>query len=164
MPIIRGIRGRRKVGTPFAFGLESEATPLTFLPSISDSEVFANTDLFAQCLQMRAENAKLKAENESLKAKVVAMQATNSAEQILEIRDLSREQAKEEVRAFFPGKLGRNGLLPEQLEFAEPLFHHTDAHPMVFADMAVFIMLVAVNSNQTCTISRDTPRGYPVLG
>jgi len=101
MPIIGGIRGRRKVGTPFAFGLESEATPLTFLPSISDSEVFANTDLFAECLQMKAENAKLKAENEGLRAKVVAMQATNSAEKFLEIREIPRDQAKEEIRAFF---------------------------------------------------------------
>jgi cell division protein FtsB len=101
MNITGRIRGKRKAGTPFAFGLESEATPLSFLSSISDSEVFANTDLFAECLQMRAENAKLKAENESLKAKVVAMQATNSAEKFLKIREIPKDQAKEEIRAFF---------------------------------------------------------------
>ena len=68
---------------------------------------------------------------------------------------LNREQAierltkcEEEVRAFFPGKFGDNGLPPEQLEFTEPLFHHTDAHPVVFADMAVFVMLVAVRHHQ----------------
>ena len=100
------IRRRDKVGTPFAFGLEREATPLSFLVSISDSEVFANTGLFAECLQLKAENAKLKAENEGLRAKVVAMQATNSAEKFLKIREIPREQAKEEVRAFFKAHHG----------------------------------------------------------
>ena len=52
------------------------------------------------------ENAKLKAENEGLRAKVVAMQATNSAGNFLEIREIPREQAKEEVRAFFKAHHG----------------------------------------------------------
>jgi len=68
----------RRVGTPFAYGLEVEATPLTFLSSVSDSEVFANTGLFAECLQLKAQNSKLKVENQRLRAKVVAMQAIPS--------------------------------------------------------------------------------------
>ncbi|MFZ0052957.1 MAG: hypothetical protein WAK96_14365 [Desulfobaccales bacterium] len=98
----------RRVGTPFAYGLEGDATPLTFLSSVSDSEVFANTGLFAECLQLKAENSKLKAQNESLRAKVVAMRATDPAEKFLEIREIPREQAKEEIRAFFKTHHGKN--------------------------------------------------------
>lgn len=55
---------------------------------------------------MKMENARLKAENVSLRKRVVAMQATNSAEKFLEIRDIPRDQAKEEVRAFFESHHG----------------------------------------------------------
>ncbi|MBM4275932.1 MAG: hypothetical protein FJ134_15955 [Deltaproteobacteria bacterium] len=56
---------------------------------------------------MKKENAKLKADNEGLRAKVAAMQAANSAERFLEIREIPREQAKKEVRAFFEAHHGK---------------------------------------------------------
>lgn len=82
-----------------AFSSKGISTTVSLQSSISDSEIFASTGLYAECLQ-------LKAENEGLRAKVVAMQATNSAEKILEIREIPREQAKEEVRAFFKAHHG----------------------------------------------------------
>jgi len=107
MAIAENIRRRRKwVGTTIAFGIRGESTPASLLFSSSDSELFANTGLFEECLQLKVENAKLKAENEGLRAKVVAMQATNSAGNFLEIREIPREQAKEEVRAFFKAHHG----------------------------------------------------------
>ena len=82
-----------------AFSSKGISTTVSLQSSISDSEIFASTGLYAECLQ-------LKAENEGLRAKVVAMQATNSPEKILEIREIPREQAKEEVRAFFKAHHG----------------------------------------------------------
>jgi len=96
---IRG--GTKGIGTPIAFDFKGEATPVSLQSSISDIEIFAISGLYAECLQLKAENATLKAENKSLKAKVVAMKATNSAEKFLEIREIPREQAKEEIRVFF---------------------------------------------------------------
>jgi hypothetical protein len=78
MPAKRQMKRMYGVGTPFAvLSFGRDATPLNVLPSFSDSEVFANTGLFAECLSLKMENSKLKAENESLRAKVVAMQATS---------------------------------------------------------------------------------------
>lgn len=94
------------IGTTLALGDGGEATRVFFYPGASASGIYAKTDLWEQCQQLKAENIKLKAENISLRKMVVAMQATNSAEQILEIRDLSREQAKKEVRAFFKAHHG----------------------------------------------------------
>ena len=88
------------------FSSKGIPTAKTLRSSIPDSEKFANTGLYAECLQLKAENDKLKAENEDLRAKVVAMQATNSSEKFLEIREIPREQAKEEVRAFFKAHHG----------------------------------------------------------
>ena len=82
-----------------AFSSKGIPTTVSLQSSISDSEIFASTGLYAECLQ-------LKAENEGLRAKVVAMQATNSAEKFLKIREIPREQAKEEVRAFFKAHHG----------------------------------------------------------
>lgn len=89
-----------------AFSSQGIPTAKTLRSSIPDSEKIANIGLYAECLQLKAENAKLKAENEDLRAKVVAMQATNSSEKFLEIREIPREQAKEEVRAFFKAHHG----------------------------------------------------------
>jgi len=89
-----------------AFSSKGISTTVSLQSSISDSEIFASTGLYAECLQLKGENAKLKAENEGLRAKVVAMQATNSPEKILGIREIPREQAKEEVRAFFKAHHG----------------------------------------------------------
>ena len=82
-----------------AFSSKGISTTVSLQSSISDSEIFASTGLYAECLQ-------LKAENEGLRAKVVAMQATNSAEKFLEIREIPREQAKEDIRAFFKAHHG----------------------------------------------------------
>ncbi|MBU4233909.1 MAG: hypothetical protein KKD99_04325 [Proteobacteria bacterium] len=101
MATIRDMRKTMVIGTPIAFGYRGEDTTSPLRSSIPDSVEFSKTNLYTECLQLRAENAKLKAENEGLRAKVVAMQATNSAEKFLEIREIAREQAKEEVRAFF---------------------------------------------------------------
>lgn len=93
------------VGTPIAFGKLGESTPFPLTISASDSGLYEQTSLYAECLKLRMENAKLEAENKALRAKVVAMQATNSAERpeerLLEIREIPREQAKEEVRIYF---------------------------------------------------------------
>jgi hypothetical protein len=43
----------------------------------------------------------------ALKAKVAAMRATNSPEKVLEVREIPREQAKEEIRAFFKDHHGK---------------------------------------------------------
>ena len=94
------------IDTPFAFGMRGESTPISFRVVLSDSEVFAKSGLLEECLQLKMETTKLKAENISLKAKVVAMQATNSAERFQEFREIPRDQAKEEVRAFFKAHHG----------------------------------------------------------
>ncbi len=47
----------------------------------------------------------LLAENTALKEKIAAMQATNSAD-LLEIRDITREQAKAEIKAYFESHHG----------------------------------------------------------
>ena len=94
-------RARKWVGTDIAFGVMGDPTPVSFALSSSDSGLFEHTNLYSECLHLKAVNAELRAENESLMAKVVAMQATNSAEKILEIREIPRDQAKEEIRAFF---------------------------------------------------------------
>jgi len=94
-------RAHKWVGTDIAFGVMGESAPVSFALSSSDSGLFEHTNLYSECLRLKAVNAELRAENESLMAKVVAMQATNSAEKILEIREIPRDQAKEEIRAFF---------------------------------------------------------------
>lgn len=99
-------RARNWVGTDIAFGFMGESTPVSFAFSSSNSGLFEHTNLRSECLRLKAVNAELRAENESLKAKVVAMQATNSAGKFLEIREIPREQAKEEVRAFFKAHHG----------------------------------------------------------
>jgi len=101
MATIRDMRKTMAIGTTIAFGYRGEATTSTLRSTIPDSVEFSKTNHYAECLQLRAENAKLKMENEGLRAKVVAMQATNSAEKFLEIREIPRDQAKEEIRAFF---------------------------------------------------------------
>jgi len=106
MATIRDIK-KNMSGTPIALGYRGDATTGTLQSSIPDGVViYSKTNLYAECLKLRAENAKLKVENDGLRAKVVAMQATNSAEEILEIREIPREQAKEEVRAFFKAHHG----------------------------------------------------------
>ena len=102
----RDIRKTRDVGTPIALVYKGEATPVPLASSISESVIFSKTNPYAECLQLRAENTKLKAENKVLRAKVVAMQVTNSAKELLEIREIPRKQAKEEVRAFFKAHHG----------------------------------------------------------
>jgi|WetSurMetagenome_2_1015567.scaffolds.fasta_scaffold425457_3 DUF971 family protein len=84
-------------GTSFDFGIQEESTPI---PEITGG-LFEYTGLYSECLRLRAVNAELR-------AKVVAMEATNSAEKILEIREISREQAKEEIRAFFKAHHGES--------------------------------------------------------
>jgi hypothetical protein len=103
MPIVGAKRRKpdKWIGTPIAFGRIGESTPISLKISVSDSGLFNQSGLYVECLQLRMENARLKAENEGLRAKVVAMQATNSAEKFLEIREIPRDQAKEEIRAFF---------------------------------------------------------------
>jgi len=103
------LRKRRDfVGTPCAYIVaEEKAKPESFAISSSDSEVFANTSLFAECLQLKMENAELKAENTALKEKVASMQA-NSAGELLEIREIPREQAKKEIKAYFEAHHGQN--------------------------------------------------------
>lgn len=95
--------------TTIKFGQSGVATLVSV--GISGGGIFASTGrkvathtgVFDEYLYLKMENVKLRAENESLRAEVVAMQATNSPEKVLEIREIPREQAKEEVRAFFKG-------------------------------------------------------------
>jgi hypothetical protein len=90
------------LGTKFAIiSCKGESTQVPEVTSVSDSTLFEHTNLYVECLRLEAENAKLKAENVALSAKVDAMQLTNSAEKFMEIREIPRDQAKEEVRAFF---------------------------------------------------------------
>jgi hypothetical protein len=46
------------------------------------------------------------AEITTLKEKIAAMQATNSAKEFFEIRDIPREQAKAEIKAYFESHHG----------------------------------------------------------
>jgi hypothetical protein len=89
------------VGTPIAFSKLEESTPFSLTISASDSGSYEQTSLYSECLKLRMENVKLEAQNKCLRAKVIAMQATNSAERCLEIREIQREQAKEEVQTYF---------------------------------------------------------------
>lgn len=99
--IIRPKKMSKGIGTPIAFGRLGESTPFSLTISTSDSGVYEQSSLYAECQKLKMENAKLEAENKGLRAKVVAMQATNSAEKFVEIREIPSDQAKEEIRAFF---------------------------------------------------------------
>jgi hypothetical protein len=95
-------------GTPFAYIKKEEDKTLVMATAYAEASIAHRLDagLLVKCLHLRTENARLMKENEVLKAKVAAMQATNSAEEFLEIREIPREQAKEEIRAFFKDRHG----------------------------------------------------------
>lgn len=71
-------RAHKWAGTDIAFGFMGDPTPVSFAPSISHSGLFEHTNLYSECLRLKAVNAELRAENESLKAKVVAMELTST--------------------------------------------------------------------------------------
>jgi len=105
------IQKKKEIPSQWVFGTPAQAGTLRAVVYAGESTYkippfSKQVDLPEECLRLEAENAKLRVENETLKAKVVAMQGTNSAEKFLEIREIPREQAKEEIRAFFKAHHG----------------------------------------------------------
>jgi hypothetical protein len=100
---------KRKTGkwTDTPFGIRGESTPVSSGSYILGSEGTASTLSDQESLHLKVELANLKADIEDLKAKVAALQATNSPEKVLEVREIPREQAKEEIRAFFRDHHGK---------------------------------------------------------
>lgn len=99
-------------GTPLAYNFTKKARrikgqPMAFAVSITDSQKFATEGLISDYLRTKRENADLKAENTALKEKVAAMK-TNSAEKMLQLREIPRDQAKEEIRKFFQDHHGES--------------------------------------------------------
>lgn len=109
MATAKNVTGHDWTGIKFAYRKTEEDKTLGEAKAYDEVSIahIEYASLIGECLHLRKENARLVAENEGLKAKVVAMQATDSAETVLDVRDIPREQAKEEVRAFFKDHHGK---------------------------------------------------------
>jgi hypothetical protein len=97
-------------GTPLAYKLRKSPRRIkgqTFAVSSTDSQKFATEGLFSDYLRTKRENVDLRVENTALKEKVAVMQH-NSAEKIMQLREIPREQAKAEIRKFFQDHHGES--------------------------------------------------------
>lgn len=96
-------------GTVFAYKMAPKERKREIYPVSTDSSgKFHSLGIVQGYLQLKWQNAQLLAENAALKEKVAAMQAIDSAKDLLEIRDIPREQAKAEIKAYFESHHGES--------------------------------------------------------